>query len=292
VELGRREFLKGAAAAGLFSILPGARVAEVLAAYPASGGYYLTARRLATLSAMTYRMIPGPLDAPGPLNTPPETDPGAREAHCFRYVDILLAAFTFDPPMIHAGGPFSNRYGSSVDDFASFVPLDAHAELGWRIRIEGSRGIKAREFAGPVQGLQELYDAGLDDMDSRAMSAYGMHFADVPGAGQDALLLQAASPQDNDSGFIAMVFGHALEAMYGAPEYGGNQGLAGWTNIAFDGDVQPRGYSPTEVSTTDPGFPPFPMNELGIIGRVAPLLGGAPTPRDRFWLGRRPFHRG
>ncbi len=36
--------------------------------------------------------------------------------------------------------------------------------------------------------------------------------------------------------------------MYGAPEYGGNQGLVGWSYIGFLGDVQPRGYSDEEVS--------------------------------------------
>jgi hypothetical protein len=36
--------------------------------------------------------------------------------------------------------------------------------------------------------------------------------------------------------------------MYGAPEYGGNQGLVGWHNIDFAGDVQPRGYTDAEVS--------------------------------------------
>ena len=36
--------------------------------------------------------------------------------------------------------------------------------------------------------------------------------------------------------------------MYGAPEYGGNQNLAGWQSIELEGDVQPRGYTDAEVS--------------------------------------------
>lgn len=293
MELARRTFLKGIGSVGVFGILPADRVLRALAAGPRTGGYYLSASRLAIMQAMTYRFIPGPLDGPGPLNTPPDSDPGAREAQCYRYIDILLGAFTFDPPMIHAGGPFSNHHGSAVDDFQHFVPLDAHAELGWRIRIEGSLGMKDREFAGPVQGLQQSYNAGLDDIDARANSMYGSGFAALTGAPQDTILLQAAeNPGDADNGFVTMAFGHTLEAMYGIPEYGGNQGLAGWANIGFDGDVQPQGYSDAQVSEPDAGAPPLTAAEARQVAAMAPLFRGVVTPRDRFWIGRRPFKRG
>jgi hypothetical protein len=291
MEIGRRAFLKGAAAAGIFGVLPVERVMNVLAAVPHAQGHYLTARRLATLQAMTYRFIPGLNDSPGPLNSPPDTDPGAREAQCYRYIDILLAAFTFDPPMIHAGGPFSNRHGSPVDDFASFIPLDEHAELGWRIRIEGSRGIKAREFAGPVQGLQQAYDDGLDHLEARAMSAYAAHFADLAGAQQDAILVQAATPSDPDSGFIGLALGQTLEAMYGAPEYGGNRGRVGWAYTHFDGDVQPAGYTDLQVSQADAG-PVLAAAAAHRVASLAPLFVGRAAPRDAPWLGRAPFRRG
>ena len=45
-----------------------------------------------------------------------------------------------------------------------------------------------------------------------------------------------------------LLFEHACEACYGAPEYGGNRDLAGWLAIEFPGDVQPRGYTDEEVS--------------------------------------------
>ena len=38
-----------------------------------------------------------------------------------------------------------------------------------------------------------------------------------------------------------MLYDHACEGAYGAPEYGGNRELAGWRVIGADGDVQPRG---------------------------------------------------
>jgi hypothetical protein len=48
--------------------------------------------------------------------------------------------------------------------------------------------------------------------------------------------------------FRAVLYAHACQGMYGAPEYGGNQGEIGWKNIGFAGDVQPRGYTDEEVS--------------------------------------------
>ena len=49
----------------------------------------------------------------------------------------------------------------AMTNTAHFVPMDRQAELAWRIRLEGSRGIGEREFAGPVIGLQQLYRDGL-----------------------------------------------------------------------------------------------------------------------------------
>src|SRR6266513_2543169 len=92
---------------------------------------------------------------------PDDPDPGAREAMVAEAIDLLLGAFLVKPPLIHAGGPFSDRAGAREDDFAEFVPLDRHAELGWRIRLEGSLGLPEREFAGPVVGLQQTYREGL-----------------------------------------------------------------------------------------------------------------------------------
>ena len=48
--------------------------------------------------------------------------------------------------------------------------------------------------------------------------------------------------------FTLLVYEHACEGMYGAPEYGGNRDLVGWSNIGYAGDVQPRGWSDAEVS--------------------------------------------
>ena len=161
-----------------------------------------------------------------------ETHPGATALGVADYVDGLLGAFSFDPPRIFAGGPFSGRFGGEAS-FANFLPISRLDELAWRTRIEGSVGIPEREFNGPVVGWQELYRDGI--------AALGADFAELRPDEQDARL--DAVPE-----FKQLLYQHACEGAYAAPEYGGNRDLGGWRAIGFEGDVQPRGYSDEEVS--------------------------------------------
>jgi len=163
---------------------------------------------------------------------PTDADAGATEAGVVDYIDTFLGAFSFDPPRIWAGGPFSGRRGGAAS-FGAFTPLSARDELAWRTRIEGSRGRPEREFNGPVIGLQERYLEGLESL--------GEDFLDLDGEGQDDRLRSVAE-------FTDLVYEHACEGMYGPPEYGGNRDLVGWRYIGFEGDVQPAGYTDAEVS--------------------------------------------
>jgi hypothetical protein len=250
-------------------------VDALLAAAPPPGraGRFLSAHELDTLRALVARLVPGP---------PEDPDPGALDAGAAEAIDLLLGAFAVDPPMIHTGGPYSGRHGGH-DGFADFVRLDRHAELGWRIRLEGSRGLPEREFAGPVRGLQQIYREGLAHLDERA----GGHFASLPGPAQDLIL----SDQSDDSvqELVGAAFANTLEAMYGPPEYGGNKSLVGWGYTAWDGDRQPAGFNNAQVSDADTS-PPTPAMTSARIRGLEPLLTGlqgAPAPRDRAWLGRR-----
>jgi len=163
---------------------------------------------------------------------PSDQQPGASEAGVVDYIDGFLGAFASDPPLIWAGGPFSGRFGGSPG-FATFHVLTPRDELAWRTRLEGSCGVPERERLGPVTGLQERYRSGI--------AALGADFCDVGGEEQDRRL----QAQEN---FVQLLYGHACEGMYGAPEYLGNLGLVGWQNIGWEGDVQPRGYTDDEVS--------------------------------------------
>jgi hypothetical protein len=182
---------------------------------------FFTAEEYTTVAAACDRLIP-PLDA----------HPGGAELGCADYIDGLLAAFASDPPRIWAGGPFSGRAGGDAS-FETFLTLSRVEELAWRTRIEGSRGIPEREFNGAVRGWQDEYRAGV--------AALGSDFATLSGEDQDARL-------DAGTEFKALLYGHACEGAYGAPEYGGNRDRRGWTAIQYPGDVQPRGYTDDEVA--------------------------------------------
>ncbi|HVN50968.1 MAG TPA: gluconate 2-dehydrogenase subunit 3 family protein [Acidimicrobiales bacterium] len=162
------------------------------------------------------------------------TCPGAGEAGGADYVDRLLGAFTYEPPRLWAGGPFSGRKGGDAS-FDHWLTPGALDQLAWRIRIEGSLGLAEREFNGPVVGWQARYREGL--------AALGVDFADLDERGRAARLARAI-----DAEFRDLLFEHACESLYGDPVYGGNRDGAGWVAIAFDGDVQPRGWTDDEVT--------------------------------------------
>jgi len=264
---------------GLLALAPPARVGALLAEARAAGrrGRFLTAAEMVTLTALCDRLIPGP---------PEDPTPGAVQAGVPGAIDLLLGAFELDPPLIYAGGPFSNRAGSKRDDFAHFVQLDRQEALAWRIRLEGSRGLREREFAGPVKGLQELYREGLAVLDARARKAAGVGYAQASTTVQDQIL---ATHQDIAvQSFLGAALANTLEAMYGPPEYGGNRNLVGWTSNDWPGDQQPRGSTRAQVTQPDAGSaaPDAVIDVRALVG-----LAGRRAPREAWWLGRRRMGR-
>ena len=280
-EVTRREFVSGGAFA-LLALAPAVRVAtlieEVIGGEVA--GRFLTAGELRGLRAVTARLVPGPPDDPGP---------GALEVHAAESIDLLLGAFSLDPPLVHAGGPFSGRAGGERDDFADFVPLDHAAELGWRIRLEGSQGRPEREFAGPVLGLQDIYRSGLARLDQLARDRAGGVFAAAPEPVRDALL---AVGEPTVQRLVDAALMNTLEALCGPPEYGGNHALAGWRGLHWPGDRQPDGFTPGQVTEADPPIAAATAaanldsaagERTEALRRIAPLLAGVSTSNDRWW---------
>jgi hypothetical protein len=196
---------------------------------------------LQTLRALTARLLPGP---------PEDPDPGALEAGAAEAIAQLLDAFAVPEPPIHAalGG--------------GFVELDAVAELGWRIRLEGSAGLPEREFAGAVIGLAQRMTDGLALLDRRARAACGSAFADASAVDQDAVLDAA---DDELQQFIAIALSLTIEVVYGPPQYGGNRDGANWRRLGWPGFTQPRGFTARQVSEPDAGTTPSgqAVSELG-----------------------------
>jgi Gluconate 2-dehydrogenase subunit 3 len=182
---------------------------------------FFTSAEYAIIAAAADRVIP-PIDA----------HPGGAALGVADYVDGLLGAFTFDPPRIWAGGPFSGRAGGDAS-FGKFIELSPLDTLAWRTRIEGSLGLAEREFNGPVRGWQEIY--------REAIARLGADFTTLTVAEQDRRL-------DALDDFKRLFYEHACEGAYGAPEYGGNPAAEGWRAIQFPGDAQPRGYTDDEVT--------------------------------------------
>lgn len=251
----RRIVIKGVGGVMLSAVLPGCGTSSAPAgatgslppAGPGAGNGattpvgFLTADELVTLRAFVDRLIPE------------DTDPGAVIACCAEAIDNLLGAFLSEPPFIYAGAPFSDRGGAADNDFLSFLPLDAYEDLAWRITVEGSQGLAQREFNGPVKGLQAIYREGLARLNEQAQAMGQADFASAPAPVRDQIIGNSDDPLIAD--LVDVGFPDTLDAMYGAPEYGGNCELVGWGFTAFEGDVQPRGYTDEQVVNADnPGL--------------------------------------
>jgi len=224
----RRQVLQAAGLAGLAALLP----PELLAACstpssPAASGakgqsfLVLDAHEAKVVEEATARLIPGPNEEPSEAG-----HPGAREANVTRYIDTMLGALELSPPRIFAGGPFSNRAGWPIDDMAKFLGLTPAQVSGWTLRLAGFRA---------------RYREGVKTLDKMA----GGDFTAASPEKMDEILAQ------DPGGFMTLLFTHAIEGMYSAPEYGGNAGLVGWHEISWPGDRQPRGYSDSAVSLSD-----------------------------------------
>jgi hypothetical protein len=85
-----------------------------------------------------------------------------------------------------------------------------------------------------------------------------------------------------------------LDATYGPPEYGGNRNLVGWTVNHWDGDAQPRGYTPQQVSAPDPqaATPALSTKAATAALKFLPALAGEPAAQRTPWRGRPGFERG
>lgn len=219
--MSRRQLLARSSLAGLAALLPADLFTSSGASATTKGFLVFTPHEADVVREASARLIPGPEDDPSEAG-----HPGAREADVVRYIDTMLGALDVAPPKVFAGGPFSNRAGSPVDDMATFIGLTAAERWAWTAELAQCR---------------TAYEHGVQALDALC----GGDFSSATPADQDAALGK------DPAGFTTLLFSHAIEGMYSNPEYGGNRGLVGWQDIFFPGDVAPRGYSDAEVSDSD-----------------------------------------
>jgi gluconate 2-dehydrogenase gamma chain len=211
---------------------------------------FFSSHQAAVIEDATARIAPGPGDDPAEAG-----HPGAREAGVTDYIDAMLGSLGSlgagtagenPQPMIFAGGPWSNRHTSGPDLMATFITLDPVARIAWRKRLAG---------------WQQQYTTGVATLDRLA----GGDFTKATPAEQDKILANAEVGT-----FRSLLFEHTIEGMYSVPEYGGNRGLAGWKDISYPGDSQPRGYTSDEVERSDGRDP---VDEGGVVADVLKFLG-------------------
>ena len=224
----RRQVLQAAGLTGLAVLLPPELLAACSTPSPPTTGETIGGslsvfdpHEAKVVEEATARLIPGPRDELSEAG-----HPGAREANVTRYIDTMLGALTLSPAKIFAGGPFSNRAGWPIDDMAKFLRLTPAQRSGW-----------ARRLAS----LRAQYRRGVKTLDKMA----GGDFTAVSTDKMDEILAQ------DPGGFMTLLFGHTIEGVYSAPEYGGNAGLVGWHEIAWPGDRQPRRYTDAQVTLSD-----------------------------------------
>jgi hypothetical protein len=179
---------------------------------------------LGWLTESERRIVSAALDRLIPPGADPTTEPGAGGAGGADYLDSLLDAFAVSPPRIFAAGPASGRRGGE-QGFDRFLRLTRLQEIAWTQRVT--------EWQGAYRG---------------GLAALGADFVDCPPDQQDARL-------DADPAFKALLYEHACESYYAAPEYGGNRDLAGWQLAGWPGDVAPTGWTDAEVSSPEVSSP-------------------------------------
>ena len=215
------------------------------------------------------------------------------------YIDRLLSAFDYDPPRIFAAGPFSGRLpypdnsagrpssDRPVNAFERFLPLTRVQQIAWRVRIHGSAGVPGGGYndavLGATKGWRVVYQEGLAALDAQSRDLFGKRFVALDGTSQD----QALAAVDGE--FVSTLTEHTVEALFAAPEYGGNHELLGWRMTQFEGDSQPLGYSiynepsktfreradhPLSVPNPDEDFAGFNQDVFEFVNTIATGQGG------------------
>lgn len=223
--LSRREMIAwlGAAAAVACSSSPSP---------PPQGGFFTDAERRA-LGALANAVLP------------PDGGAGGEALGAVPFIERLLTALDGlgpgEAPRLMAGGPFSGRQpfpDGTVppNDFATWLEVDRVTLASWRLALYGSAGVGGGPndaIVGVVIGLREVVENGLAD----AMKGSPAPLETLDQAG----IVDAFRNLDRD--FRDALIDLVCQAAFGAPEYGGNPGLAGWKLTHFEGDSQPLGFS-------------------------------------------------
>ena len=188
---------------------------------------WLTEHQHAVVAAAADRLLP-----------PRDDHPGGAALGVADYIDGLLGAFTFDPPRIWAGGPFSGRAGGDARASSEFLALSR--ARGARV-ADAHRGIarhsraRAQRSGGRLAGAVPRRDSPRSATTSPTST----------GEEQDARLDAVADVQG--AALHARVRGRVRRARVRRQPRRARLALRSGST----GDVQPRGYTDVEVAGRD-----------------------------------------
>jgi len=176
---------------------------------------------------------------------------GAMSTGAVEYIDRYLAALEGPVPVIYRGGPYSGRWpfpdGETGEpsgdfphnDFADVLPLTRLQDLAFRIELYGSESVANGDINAPLiapwPGLRSIYREGLQQVGEPTPDLQALRDLED----EAVLVLFARTPREFQDAFLR----NLGEGMFGAPEYGGNAGLRGWSDYQYDGDSQPLGHT-------------------------------------------------
>lgn len=259
--LNRRQFLQSLGAASAVLVWP---------AGCARSGFLTSSERM-TLAALADAILP------------PDDTPGGAALGAVDYIEALLTSLDGAAPSVLRAGPYSGRLpfadetgapsaNKPADAFLVPLPLDRVAARAWHLRLFGSSGTSGGgpndAVLGPVVGLRDQIRMGLAQSKGQTIDNIDRDFRDT-------------------------LYALVSEAAFGAPEYGGNEGGAGWAMVHYEGDSQPFGYSQFDattgqyreradapVSTPNPGADPEPLDDTtrALLDEVIAALGGKKFP--------------
>jgi gluconate 2-dehydrogenase gamma chain len=164
---------------------------------PESGLQFFTPEEAARVTAIANRLIPAD-----------ELGPGAGEVGAARFIDRALAG----------------AYGTSRDLYMRppFLP-----------------GVPSQGAQSPLTPAVR-YRVGLAALDAHCRAAFaGRGFVDLSGQEQDRVLADLEQGRIAITGggraFFDLVLRDTVAGFFADPQYGGNQGMAGWRLIGFPG---------------------------------------------------------
>ena len=170
---------------------------------------------------------------------PTDHDPGAREARVVVFIDRYLSG---------TGHIFATGDGEG------FLQLQGKRAQAWRARIAT---------------MQEVYKAGIADVDRLANETFGADFKHLNDDQQDEVFAKySGQPKpppidlgrseavnsflqgvaDDGMGFFDAICLHTRQGFYSDPVYGGNKDRVGWDVIGFPGPKSLRDTQTCEYS--------------------------------------------